>query len=98
MIKYNISLKEEGTPPLFLSEKSECLLRKGPLQPAGPLAKQRRRRTIFVDMEQKLKKIGQAFRIEGDYLGYEQIKVGNVNQTYKVTYRQPDGSPKNYIV
>ena len=51
-----------------------------------------------MDMDQKLKKIGQAFRIEGDYLGYEQIKVGNVNQTYKVTYRQPDGSPKNYIV
>ena len=51
-----------------------------------------------MEMDKKLEEIGRAFRIEGDYLGYEKIKVGNVNQTYKVTYRQPDGSPKNYIV
>ena len=51
-----------------------------------------------MEMDEKLEKIGKAFRIEGDYLGYEKIKVGNVNQTYKVTYRQPDGSPKSYIV
>ena len=51
-----------------------------------------------MEMDRKLEKIGKAFRIEGDYLGYEKIKVGNVNQTYKVTYRQPDGSPKSYIV
>ena len=38
-------------------------------------------------MDRKLEKIGKAFRIEGDCLGYEKIKVGNVNQTYKVTYR-----------
>ena len=51
-----------------------------------------------MEMDKKLEEIGRAFRIEGDYLGYEKIKVGNVNQTYKVTYRQPDGSPKHYIV
>ena len=51
-----------------------------------------------MEIDEKLKKIGEAFRIEGTYMGHEQIKVGNVNQTYKVTYRQPDGSPKNYIV
>ena len=51
-----------------------------------------------MEMDKKLEKIGQAFRIEGDYLGYEKIKVGNVNQTYKVTYRREDGSLKNYIV
>lgn len=51
-----------------------------------------------MEINEKLKKIGQGFRIEGDYVGYEKIKVGNVNQTYKVTYRQPDGSPKHYIV
>lgn len=41
---------------------------------------------------------GQAFCIEGNYLGYEQIKNGNVNRTYEGTYRQPDCSPKNYLV
>lgn len=51
-----------------------------------------------MDMDQKLEKIGKAFRIEGDYAGYEKIKVGNVNQTYKVTYRREDGSLKSYIV
>ncbi|MCF2617596.1 phosphotransferase [Oscillibacter valericigenes] len=51
-----------------------------------------------MEIDEKLKKIGEAFRIEGTYMGHEQIKVGNVNQTYKVVYRQPDGSPKYYIV
>ena len=51
-----------------------------------------------MEMDQKLEKIGKAFRIEGDYLGCEKIKVGNVNQTYKVTYRQRSGTMKSYIV
>ena len=51
-----------------------------------------------MEMDKKLKEIGQAFRIEGVYVGYEKIKAGNVNQTYKVTYRRADGSLKNYIV
>ena len=51
-----------------------------------------------MEMDKKLEEIGRAFRIEGDYLGYEKIKVGNVNQTYKVTYRWGDGSLKSYIV
>ena len=51
-----------------------------------------------MEMDKKLEKIGRSFRIEGDYVGYEKIKVGNVNQTYKVTYRREDGSLKSYIV
>ena len=51
-----------------------------------------------MEINEKLEKIGQAFRIEGDYVGYEKIKAGNVNQTYKVTYRWGDGSLKSYIV
>ena len=51
-----------------------------------------------MEINEKLEKIGQAFRIEGDYVGYEKIKTGNVNQTYKVTYRRADASLKNYIV
>ena len=51
-----------------------------------------------MEINEKLEKIGQAFCIEGVYVGYEKIKAGNVNQTYKVTYRRADGSLKNYIV
>ena len=51
-----------------------------------------------MEINEKLEKIGQAFCIEGDYVGYEKIMAGNVNQTYKVTYRWGDGSLKSYIV
>lgn len=51
-----------------------------------------------MEIDEKLEKIGRAFRIAGDYVGCEKIKIGNVNRTYKVTYRRPDGSLKNYIV
>ena len=30
-------------------------------------------------MDKKPEKVGQAFHIEGDYVGFEKIKVGNVN-------------------
>lgn len=40
----------------------------------------------------KLQKIGEAFRIEGPFFAYEEIKMGNVNQTYKVSYVRDDGS------
>ena len=51
-----------------------------------------------MEFDNKLRKICEAFRIEGEYLRYEHIKVGNVNQTYKVTYRTPEGNIKQYIV
>jgi len=51
-----------------------------------------------VDMDAKLRKICEGFRIEGEYLGYTHIKVGNVNQTYRVTFRKDSGLEKNYIV
>lgn len=41
-------------------------------------------------LDQKLQKVCTHFRIQGTYLSYEEIKVGNVNKTYKVTYRQQD--------
>lgn len=51
----------------------------------------------------KLQEVAKAFRIEGTYLSYEDIKIGNVNQTYKITYLQstrqyPEGRPKSFIV
>ena len=49
-------------------------------------------------MDGKLRHVCDEFRIEGTYQSYEEIKVGNVNRTYKVNYLQPDGTPKSYLV
>ena len=40
----------------------------------------------------KLLKVGDAFRIPGPFFSYEEIKMGNVNHTYKVNYIRDDGS------
>ena len=44
--------------------------------------------TNSVDVE--LQKICHCFRIPGTYLSYEEIKVGNVNKTYKVNFLMDD--------
>ncbi len=50
----------------------------------------------------QLRKIGKEFRIQGPFFGYEEIKMGNVNRTYKVNYVQEDGQGaahlKSYLV
>lgn len=50
----------------------------------------------------QLQKIGEAFRIPGPFFSYEEIKMGNVNHTYKVNYIRDDGSGmaqiKSYLV
>ena len=51
-----------------------------------------------MDINTKLQQICRGFRIEGTYVTFEHIKVGNVNQTYKVTFLKPDGILKHYIV
>ena len=51
-----------------------------------------------MEIKDKLQKVCEAFRIEGKFVSYEQIKAGNVNWTYKVTYRRPGGQVKQYIV
>ena len=54
-----------------------------------------------MSMENKLKQVGKAFNIAGDFISFEEIKVGNVNRTYRVNYvRDEDGKPleKSYIV
>lgn len=38
------------------------------------------------DISSKLQEVAKAFRIKGKYHEYEEIKVGNVNQTYRITY------------
>ena len=49
-------------------------------------------------MKENLQQICTAFLIPGQLLSYEEIKVGNVNRTYKVNFRREDGTGKSYIV
>ena len=48
-----------------------------------------------MDLYDKLLEVSRAFRIEYDYLGYETIQMGNVNRTYKVNFRLPEGNAKS---
>jgi len=50
------------------------------------------------DMTDKLREVCRAFRIDGEFKGYEEIKVGNVNRTYRVNFVREDGREKSYIV
>ena len=50
------------------------------------------RETMNPDVARKLLKVGGAFRIQGPFFSYEEIKMGNVNHTYKVNYIRDDGS------
>ena len=60
------------------------------------------RETMNPDIARKLLKVGDAFRIQGPFFSYEEIKMGNVNHTYKVNYIRDDGSGmakiKSYLV
>lgn len=49
-------------------------------------------------IEEKIAAICQAFRIQGSFDGYEEIKNGNVNRTYRVFFTNPDGTKKTYIL
>ena len=44
------------------------------------------------DIARKLLQVGEAFRIPGPFFSYEEIKMGNVNHTYKVNYIRDDGT------
>ena len=49
-------------------------------------------------MKEKLMQVCKAFCITGEMISCEEIKVGNVNRTYKVGYLRPDGKEKWYMV
>ena len=51
-----------------------------------------------MDLHEKLLEVSRLFRIEYEYLGYDTIQMGNVNRTYKVNFKLPDGSPKSFLV
>ena len=49
-------------------------------------------------MQDKLAQVCAAFRIEGTLDSWEELKIGNINKTYKVTYAREMGPKKTYIV
>ena len=51
-----------------------------------------------MELHEKLLEVSRLFRIEYEYLGFETIQMGNVNRTYKVNFKQPDGTPKSFLV
>ena len=51
-----------------------------------------------MDLFTKLEQVSRLFRIEGTYVGYETICVGNVNQTYEVKFILPDGMKKSFLI
>lgn len=51
-----------------------------------------------MDIDQKLQEVCRHFCIDGTYLGYTLIQVGNVNKTYRVHVRLPDGSDKYFLI
>ena len=51
-----------------------------------------------MDLYEKLHEVCEQFRIHDEFLGYDTIQMGNVNRTYKVNFRMPDGSDKSYLV
>ena len=51
-----------------------------------------------MDLNEKLLQVCRLFRIDYEYLGCETIQMGNVNHTYKVNFRLPDGNPKSFLV
>ena len=54
--------------------------------------------TKDINEDIKLQEVCTAFRIPGKYLSHEEIKVGNVNRTYRVTFQQSDGTSKSYMI
>ena len=51
-----------------------------------------------MDLNKKLAEVSELFCIQGTYLGYETICVGNVNKTYEVKFLTPEGQPKSYLI
>ena len=51
-----------------------------------------------MDLNSKLQQVCDWFCIQEEYVDYETIQVGNVNCTYKVNVKRPDGTEKSFLV
>lgn len=54
--------------------------------------------TTDLAIEKKLREVTAAFRLKGTFQSWKQLKVGNVNQTYRVKFLRSDGAVKSYMV
>ena len=51
-----------------------------------------------MNIDKKLAEVCEGFCIQGTYIGYELIQVGNVNRTYRVKVLLQDGTEKSFLV
>lgn len=52
----------------------------------------------MVELNKKLAEVCKSFCIDGTFVGYETIQVGNVNQTYEVKFIMSDGKAKSFLL
>lgn len=47
---------------------------------------------------EKIRRVCEQFLLPGKFQGYDEIKMGNVNRTYRIYFHQDDGSSKSYML
>lgn len=52
----------------------------------------------YLAEKEHIKQIASIFHTTGTFIGYHTVNQGNINTTYRVDYRQEDGSVKSYIL
>ena len=53
---------------------------------------------MYKDILLKLKNVLKAFKIDNEWLGFEEVTMGHINNTYKVYTLSNEGIEKSYIV
>lgn len=54
--------------------------------------------SMKTEIKEEILRVCRAFRIIGEMISCEELKIGIINQTYKVTFGMPDGAKKRYMV
>lgn len=52
----------------------------------------------MMEIQHRLQQVCEAFRIQGKFVQYEELKNGNINRTYRVVYKNTDGKESSYIL
>lgn len=52
----------------------------------------------YLAEKEYIKHIGSIFHTKGEFIAHETINQGNINTTYRLDYRQEDGTTKSYIL
>ena len=51
-----------------------------------------------MNIDGNLEKIISGFEFAGELIGWEEIKTGHINRTYRLSFRQADGSARDYVL